>query len=56
MPNGKKEPGAFVRLHPRDYKFAQKIAKRLGMPLSIWMRVTIMRAIAEEMNVQERGK
>lgn len=54
MPD-KKDPGAFVRLHPHDYKFAQKIAKQRGMPLSIWLRVVIMDRIEKEME-RENGK
>lgn len=47
------DPGAFIRLKPKDFRLAKKTAEAAGMPLTIWLRVVIMERLEKE---REHGK
>jgi hypothetical protein len=38
----------WVRLHPKDAAIAKKIADKLGLPLSTWMRMVVLAALDKE--------
>ncbi len=42
-----KQPGAFVRVCPKDYRTIKKLATEKGLPVSNWMRMVILEKIAE---------
>lgn len=48
MAESKKDPGVFVRLRPKDYASAKRIAKNEDMPLSVWARKKLREAIEFE--------